>query len=116
MHRRTVRSGLACLAAVPLTLLLVAGPAVAEGEVGVPPAPPVGLGTTLLLFVATPALILFVIAGVVWLPGMVRGSRYRPARGWDAAPVWFAGPTDPVAALDSADPGDVVRGGARGNW
>lgn len=116
MHRRTVRSGLACLTAVPLTLLLVAGPALAEGEIGVPPAPHVGLGTTLLLFVLTPALIVLGIAAVVWLPGMVRSTRYRPARGWDAAPVWFAGPTDPVAAVETAEPGDVVRGGARGNW
>ena len=116
MHRRTVRSGLACLTAVPLTLLLVAGPALADGEIGVPPAPHVGLGKTLLLFVAVPALLFVVIAALVWLPGMVRGSRYRPARGWDASPVWFAGPTDPVAALDSAETGDVVRGGARGNW
>ena len=116
MHRRTVRSGLACLTAVPLTLVLMAAPALAQGEIGVPPAPEVGLGKTLVLFVLIPAAIFLLIAGAVWLPGMVRGSRYRPARGWDAKPVWFAGPTDPVAAVDSAEVGDVVRGGARGNW
>ena len=116
MHRRTVRSGLACLTAVPLTVLLLAGPALAEGEIGVPPAPPVGLAKTLVLFVLAPAVILLVIAAAVWLPGMARGTRYRPGKGWAAAPVWFAGPADLAAGLDKVASNDVVRGGARGNW
>jgi len=52
----------------------------------------------------------------VWLPGALRSHRYRPAKGWDASPVWFAGPPEPVAAVQAAEPGDVVRGGASGSW
>ncbi|MDP9496602.1 MAG: hypothetical protein M3P46_02865 [Actinomycetota bacterium] len=77
-----------------------------------------GITTTqgLLLFVLVPALILFVTAALVWLPGMITGNRYRPQRGWAAAPVWFAGPPDPVKAVETADPNSGVRGGASGSW
>jgi hypothetical protein len=57
-----------------------------------------------------------VIAAAVLLPGLVRGTRYRPAVGWDAAPVWFAGPLDPVTAVANAQPGDMMRGGGSGSW
>ena len=76
----------------------------------------VGLGTALLLYGLLPVLILLTIAGLVWLPGMVRGSRYRPGRGWSAPPVWFAGPPDPAAAVERAQVDDAGRGGASGNW
>jgi hypothetical protein len=68
------------------------------------------------LFVVLPLLIALLIAAVVWLPGMVRGSRYRPGEGWSAAPIWFAGPPDPAAAVETADTGDMTRGGASGSW
>ena len=68
------------------------------------------------LYVLAPAVILLVVAALVWLPGMVRNSRYRPGRGWTAAPLWFGGPPDPVAAVENADTGDLVRGGASGDW
>jgi hypothetical protein len=60
--------------------------------------------------------VLGVVAALVMLPGVVRGSRYRPARGWGARPVWFAGPVQPEAAIAGAQTGDVVRGGASGSW
>lgn len=69
-----------------------------------------------LLYGLAPLAILLLVAAVVWLPGMVRSSRYRPARGWNAAPLWFGGPADPAAAVESAQTGDVVRGGASGSW
>lgn len=71
---------------------------------------------TIVVFGLVPLAILLVIAALVWLPGMVRGNRYRPARGWSAAPLWFGGPADPAAAVESAQPGDLVRGGASGGW
>jgi hypothetical protein len=71
-----------------------------------------GLG----LYVLAPLTILVVIFALVWLPGVVRSSRYRPGRGWTAAPLWFGGPPDPVSAVESAETGDVVRGGASGDW
>ena len=55
-------------------------------------------------------------AALVWLPGMAKADRYRPQRGWSAAPVWFAGPPDPVAAVETADAGADTRGGASGDW
>ena len=77
-----------------------------------------GLSTleTVLLFGLGPLAILLLIATLVWLPGMVRSSRYRPARGWNAPPLWFGGPADPAAAVESAQTGDLVRGGASGSW
>ena len=63
-----------------------------------------------------PLAILLLVAALVWLPGMVRGSRYRPNRGWTAAPLWFGGPADPAAAVETAQTGDLVRGGASGSW
>jgi hypothetical protein len=71
---------------------------------------------TVLIYGLTPLVILLVIAALVWLPGMVRSSRYRPSRGWTAAPLWFGGPADPAAAVESASTGDLVRGGASGSW
>ena len=68
------------------------------------------------LFVLAPLVILLVVAALVWLPGMVRGTRYRPAQGWSAAPLWFGGPPDPAAAVEAAQSDDLVRGGASGNW
>ena len=70
----------------------------------------------MLLFVVVPAAILFVTAALAWLPGMAKASRYRPQKGWAAAPVWFAGPPDPVKAVEDADPSGAVRGGASGSW
>lgn len=57
-----------------------------------------------------------VIALMAWLPGMVRGARYRPTQGWTAAPIWFAGPSDPVTAVEQAGTGDRTRGGTGGDW
>jgi len=69
-----------------------------------------------LLYGVAPLVLLLLVAALVWLPGMIRSSRYRPARGWRAAPLWFGGPADPAAAVESAQTGDLVRGGASGNW
>ena len=69
-----------------------------------------------LLYGLAPLAILLLVAALVWLAGMVRSSRYRPTRGWNAAPLWFGGPADPAAAVESAQTGDVVRGGASGSW
>ncbi len=69
-----------------------------------------------LLYGVAPLLILLLVAAAVWLPGMIRSSRYRPSRGWNAAPLWFGGPADPAAAVESAQTGDLVRGGASGSW
>ena len=71
---------------------------------------------TIGLFVLAPLLIVAVIAALVWLPGMVRGTRYRPSKGWSAPPLWFGGPSDPAAAVESAQVGELVRGGASGGW
>ncbi len=82
-------------------------------------APPSEGLTTLeavLLYSIVPLVILLGVAALVWLPGMVRSSRYRPTKGWNAAPLWFGGPADPAAAVETAQTGDLVRGGASGNW
>ena len=77
-----------------------------------------GLGglEAVLLFAVVPLVLMLIVAALVWLPGMVKGNRYRPARGWTAAPLWFGGPPDPAAAVESAQAGDLTRGGASGSW
>ena len=76
----------------------------------------VGVAEAALLYWVVPVVIVLAIAALVWLPGMVRGSRYRPGKGWSAPPVWFAGPPDPAAAVETAVVDDAGRGGASGNW
>jgi hypothetical protein len=101
-------------------VLLTAAPALANDPTG--PAdgddPGKGLspGATILRFVVLPVVVAGVIGLLAWLPGNLRAHRYRPGRGWDAPPVWFAGPREPVAAVQSAELGETVRGGASGDW
>jgi hypothetical protein len=71
---------------------------------------------TVVLYVVIPLAIVALISALSWLPGVRRGTRYRPQFGWTAAPVWFAGPPDAVSAVQSAEVGDVRRGGAGGSW
>lgn len=107
-----------------VTVLLTAGPALAEEyptgpAEGSDPAVELGLGRALALYVGAPLLLLLVVAAVAWLPQALRAPRYRPTQGWDARPVWFAGPVDADAAVAAAAgrmPGEVVRGGASGSW
>lgn len=101
--------------------LLLAGPALASGNPlgpseGADPGHGLGIGSTLLLYVVAPLALLFGIAALVWLPGVLRAKRYRPTRGWHASPVWFAGPPEPATAVQDAQVGDLVRGGASGSW
>jgi len=81
-----------------------------------PAADPLSTIEAVGLFLLAPLAIVLLIAALVWLPGMVRGNRYRPAQGWSASPLWFGGPPDPAAAVESAQVGDLVRGGASGSW
>ena len=118
---RVLPRTLTALLAGTATLLLTAGPALASGNPlgpseGAEPGRGLGTGATLLLFVGAPVLMLVIVGGAVLLPGLVRANRYRPAKGWSASPVWFAGPADPVTAVQDATLGDIVRGGASGSW
>lgn len=122
---RAARRGattLASVAALLCTAALTAGPALAVTNENLGPREGadtdsgMSLGATLLIFVVLPAVILLGVAALVWLPGMVKADRYRPQRGWAAPPIWFAGPPDPVAAVETADTGSAVRGGASGAW
>lgn len=113
MDRRALR---ASLLGVALTLSLAACGGSTDVNDGADAESSIGPGSALVLYLVIPVVIFAVIAAGVVLPGMVRGNRYRPAEGWDAPPVWFAGPEDAVQAVEGAEPGDVVRGGARGSW
>lgn len=102
------------------TVLLTAGPAFADNPTGPAdgddPGKSLGPGATILYFVLIPLAVALVIGLTVWLPGARRHHRYRPAKGWTAAPVWFGGPAEPVAAVQSAELGEMQRGGASGSW
>jgi len=120
VSRATTHAVTAGFAAV-VTVLLTASPALASGypigpSEGADPGKGLGLAATLLIYVGIPIAGLLTIAALVLLPGMVGANRYRPNRGWFAAPVWFAGPADPVSAVQDAEVGDVTRGGASGSW
>jgi hypothetical protein len=114
----------ACLPAAVLTVVLTAAPALAESggydmdgpQEGGEPGQGLSPLETIALFILVPALLMAVIAAVALLPGKARGGRYRPARGWDAPPLWFAGPANPAEAVASAELGTVTRGGASGSW
>jgi hypothetical protein len=117
---RTRRTGLTLLSAVSI-VLLTAGPALADRNPlgpreGADPGDSLSWAATIGLFVVIPLGFIALLSAIVLLPGMVRGSRYRPTKGWDAAPVWFAGPLDPSAAVANAQVGDDVRGGGSGSW
>lgn len=119
-HRAARLTG--AVAAVPLTLLLTATPALANHRLGPSEGEQGGQGLaaaeTIALFVLLPLAILVVIGGLAWLPTLRQGTRYRPQRGWDAPPIWFGGPSDPQAALAQAGTAttDENRGGAHGSW
>lgn len=121
MIRRQARAFPAVLVTTCLYAVLAAGPALAaNGDLGPREGAETssGLSTveTLVLFVLLPFVLVSAVAALVWLPGMVKADRYRPQRGWTARPVWFAGPPDPVAAVETADASSSARGGAGGSW
>ena len=111
------------LGAVLTTLWLTAGPALANHPIGPSeredPGDSLTAAETIGLFILLPVIVIGLIAAVTWLPGAVRGARYRPNEGWTAPPVWFAGPPAPMdalAATQGSNVADVTRGGASGNW
>jgi hypothetical protein len=117
---RTRAAGTAVLSAMSV-VVLTAGPALADRNPlgpseGADPGPSLSAAGTIALFLLVPLAIIGAIWALVQLPGLVRGTRYRPSMGWDAPPVWFAGPLDPEAAVSNAQPGDVTRGGSGGSW
>ena len=122
--RTALPSAARCAAAVPVAALgvvLAAGPALADHnplapQEGADEHAPISIGVALLLYGLLPLVILLVVAAISWLPGGRSTARYRPTRGWSAAPVWFAGPADPVAAVETAHAGSRDRGGASGDW
>ncbi len=118
MSRRPARAAL--LGSALLGVVLTASPAFAADQLGRTEGAEPGAGlsavATIAWFILVPAVILLGVAALVWLPGMVKADRYRPARGWTASPVWFAGPPDPVAAVETAETSHGTRGGASGTW
>lgn len=111
--RRVARAGLTALFLLTLTACADDPVGRLEGaEPGTSPDPLMMIG----LYVALPLFVVGLIATIVLLPSVMNANRYRPTKPWNAKPVWFAGPDNAVDAVRSADRGDVVRGGARGEW
>ena len=65
-------------------------------------------GHTLLVFVGIPALVIAVVALLVFAPSIANGPRYRPGLSWWAPPVWINGPTATGVARST--------GGASASW
>ncbi len=121
MNRRSRTTQVAgVVLSAAFTVVLLAGPALANHRIGPSEGEEGGSGLaaaeTIALFVLLPVLFLLVVGGLAWLPNARGGMRYRPNRGWDAGPVWFGGPADPVDALATAHVVDAQRGGAHGSW
>lgn len=117
------RRAVVTLLGVATLALLSAGPALADNA-RLGPQENADLssgltgGETLLLLVGGPIAIVLLIAFVFGVGSLARTERYRPGKGWSAAPVWFAGPREPVAAVEAASQtrSAAVRGGASGDW
>ena len=113
--RRTVRRLLTVGAAAVISVVAAAGPALASDD-GERLGKPLGTGLTIAIYVLIPLGVFLVIAFFSALPSMLKRPRYRPGRPWKHAPLWFAGPDDPDAALQKARPGASARGGASAEW
>ncbi|MEV6287444.1 hypothetical protein [Kribbella sp. NPDC051770] len=86
-------------------------------------------GHTLLVFVGIPALVIAVVALLVFASTIAQGPRYRPGLSWWAPPVWINGPVAtkpdpanlpelPAGSTPTATAGGVARttGGASASW
>jgi hypothetical protein len=121
--RRAVTSA-AVLLSLGAAVVLSAGPAAASNPLAPSENADSGSGMsggeTLLFFVLIPFLAAGLLAAIFWIPGMRRVERYRPGKSWEATPVWFLGPPEPIAAVEAATAhgvdAAVVRGGASGSW
>jgi hypothetical protein len=81
-------------------------------------------GHTVLVFAGIPALVVAVVALLVFAPSIANGPRYRPGLSWWAPPVWINGPTatkpDPAHLPElPAAPGTTASAGtgvASASW
>lgn len=120
---RNVWRALVVSTAVPLSLLL-ASPAFAEHRSdGDDPGQTLTFGTTLLIFVGIPALVIATVWLLVSAPTLARGPRYRPGRPWTAYPRWFNGPSwfggpHEAESLAAVVPGEATLegGGSSARW
>jgi hypothetical protein len=121
-HRPASRRRRPALRALPLAALLAVLTACSNDQSRYPHqlnadyAESTSTARAVLLYVVAPLLIALLVSLPTIIASSRRRSRYRPQEGWDAEPVWFAGPDDPVTAVEQAQTGDVVRGGAGGSW
>lgn len=121
---RAARRIAVTLSSAVVLALLSAGPALAEPNSNLGPREGAdtssGLtgGETLLLLVGLPFAFVIVVAFLFGVGSLARAERYRPGNDWSAPPVWFAGPHEPVAAVEAATQTSTaaVRGGASGDW
>jgi hypothetical protein len=60
-------------------------------------------GHTILVFVGIPALVVAVVALLVFAPSIASGPRYRPGLSWWAPPVWIGGPSSRPATTDAPE-------------
>lgn len=82
-----------------------------------PDGPSLSTLNVLLIFVGIPLLVILAVSVLVFMPGWMKGPRYRPGQSWDATSEWFgvagtarrpaevsswATPTDGVASAGGA--------------
>jgi hypothetical protein len=74
---------------------------------------------TTLVFAGIPALIIAVVAVLVYGKSMIRQpNRYRPGRPWDYPPSWFRAHPDALPQTPTIPDGlhTTATGGASGEW
>ncbi|MGQ0465534.1 MAG: hypothetical protein ACT4QG_09455 [Sporichthyaceae bacterium] len=96
-----------------------------ERDDGDDPGEQISTLEALLLFGVVPIALMLAISLFVWLPGMLKGNKGKPAINWDGEPEWYGGPDEEKPALagggQQALTGTVVSpsedaGGSSGRW
>jgi hypothetical protein len=105
--------------------VLMASPALAGTPASWPSPPATSIAQVMLILVAAPLAIIFVVTLLVLAPSLVRGDRQqRGVASW-TEPQWFGGPGDAVPAGHNAsraeigagaEAGEEQPGGASARW
>ncbi len=85
--------------------------------VGWDPGPrDVNLVHALLYLGGVPVLLFLIIAGLVYLPSLIRGERINPGPAAPPENQWLGGPRSGTAQLKGPDTSEAQAGGASGRW
>lgn len=115
--RRILRGG---AVAVGLALGSLTGPALAVPPQSWPATDNPPVSQVLLVLIGIPLLVVAILALLVYLPSMIRGTSSEPALAFQDRNEWFGGPSKGVDAAHDARTGagasTADKGGASARW